>query len=97
MAYCRQATPARSVTSVNFRIRRSPAPTWQIVPEQPVAGPRARRSGCGVERAALQQQRVEVAVVVVVEQRDPGAHLFSDVVLAGRAIHVGEREAGGGR
>jgi hypothetical protein len=44
----------------------------------------------------LDEKHIEVAIVVVVEQRDARAHLLGDIVLADCAGDVGEREAGRG-
>src|SRR5262249_30844687 len=44
--------------------------------------------------AALYEKDVQIAVVVVVEQGDAGAHHLREVEVAGRAVDVREGEAG---
>src|SRR5947207_1962261 len=46
------------------------------------------------ERAALDKEDVEIAVVVVVEQRNAAAHDFGKIELSGGAVDVGEDETG---
>ena len=62
-----------------------------------VAKQAARRMGrtdlpARLERSALHEEDVEVAVRVVVEERRAGAHLLGHVVLAGRAADVCKRQ-----
>ena len=82
--------PAGRVTSVKRSVRRPSGDTVRSLRNRRQVGrPRFRlRRG-----AALDEEDVEVAVVVVVEQRDAGAHHLGQVVLAGRAVDVREHEA----
>ena len=67
----------------------------EIVAKEAAGG---RRASAGIDRAALDEEDVEVAVVVEVEQRDAGAHHFRQIVLPGRAVDVREHQTGrGGR
>ena len=65
----------------------------QIVAIQPI-GERARRRGqqrrAGAEHPTLHQIDVEIAVVVVVEERDAWRHDFRLVELAAHAVEVDE-------
>ena len=85
------------MTSVKCSVRVPSAADGQVVAKQPAGRARIVPARAGVERRRLNEKDVEVAVVVVVEERDAGAHLLGQVVLAGRAVDVGEGEAGGGR
>ena len=76
--------PARSVTSVNRSVAAPAAPDGEIVAEQPARS------------LALRQERVEVAVAVVVEERRAGAHDLVHVVLALGPVDVRERDGGRG-
>ena len=63
----------------------------EVVAEQAARGVRGCIGGrLVVERAALDEEHIEIAIVVVVEERDPGAHFLGHVVLAGCAVDMGE-------
>src|SRR5262249_33343575 len=67
------------------------SPDREIVPEEP--GGRSRRS-FPEGGAAPHAEYVQIACVVVVEERGAGAHLLGHVVLSGRAVHMRERQPG---
>ena len=88
--------PLGPVTSVK-RSARVPSAPLQIVAEQPAAQQRriARREPRGAERLvsqhpSLNDEDVEVAVVVVVEQRDARRHDLRVEQLARHAVEVNE-------
>ena len=71
----------------------------QVVPEQAILERRVRLEHRLAERLAAQhlslhEVDVEVAVVIVIEQRDAGRHDFRIVELARHAVEVHEVEAG---
>ena len=49
--------------------------------------------GIGSERLALRDVHVEVAVVVVIEQRDTRRHDLRIVIMSGHPVEMGEGEA----
>ena len=49
------------------------------------------------QRAGLEQQRIQPAIIVIIEQRAAAAGGLDDVKLPRRAIAVPERDAGGRR
>jgi len=85
------------------QLARSVGSNREIVAIQPAAK-RLRARGNdrlidGLARSqhlALREVDVEIAVVVVVEQRDAAAHHFREIEIAGHAVEVGEVEAGCG-
>ena len=64
----------------------------QPVPRLPVGWGREEQRPPGLQRAALDQIHIEIAVVVVVEEGGPGAHDFRHEVLTGRSGDVVEVE-----
>ena len=86
-----------SVTSVKRSVRLPSRPTVRSLRNSRLDGPTSAARGVAVQRPALDEEHVQVAVVVVVEQRHAGAHLLGHVVLAGGAVDVGEGQAGGCR
>ena len=88
---------ARSVTSVNRNAAR-PKGRPYVVAKQSRAEWTLRWRQCGVddfpaEHVALNDEDVEVAVVVEVQQRDARRHDFRVVEVAGHAVEVGEVQA----
>ena len=88
--------PLCAVTSVKCRRRVPSGLDAQIVPVQTIGQRRAaaRRRRARAERLALHEIHVEVAVLVVVEERDAGADHLGHVELARHAVDVDEVEAG---
>ena len=93
--------PLASVTSVNRSVRVPSASTARSLRNsRPFERPLRREQRVGqrlrAEHLPLHQVDVEVAVVVVVEQRDAGRHDLRVVELAGHAVEVDEVETGRG-
>ena len=77
-----------------MQVRLAVGATREVVAEQTAGRDVCGRTGFRpAERTTLHEKDVEIAVVVVVEERDTRAHFLDDVVAARRAVDVCEVEA----